>query len=217
MQQRVGTATAALHLLLAALDLFLKLPRVAREQPINVSQLRLLVLLSQEAQGADRQVARELDGHDKPTVDKRLAYLRKKGLVSPSEKISYREHAQHRVTATGHVVVRRLVGRRQFTDLIEALDQVCDLPVSSREQTANIAILSVLAFVSARPMITVAEVRGVCSTLGTKPSVRSRLAWLEARELVECTPKYNAGGANSPNVYRALPAGTKLISQLAPG
>ena len=247
-------APSAARRLLDALGPPLALPRTERESPINVGQLRLLVLLDDEASGAtgaagttgpsaaakaigatgatgaDRFGARALDGHDQPTVDARLAYLRAKGLVRPSARSTYREAARHRPTPTGRLLVARLAGPRPTAALLAALDRACALPIGRREAPATAGHLAVLARVALEPEVPLVAIVGTtcpgmaCSgpegfgptDLGTKPTVRSRLRWLERRGLVECGSGLEPDGANAPNRYRASPAGRALVEALAP-
>ena len=218
-----GACAAALRLL-GALAPLLGLPRRAHETALNAGQLRLLVQLDAAAPGrapgspggADRHLARALDGHEAPTVDARLSVLRAKGLVRPMHKGDYRTAARHRTTPTGRLVVRRLLGGRAHHELVVGLDRACALPVRARETPVNVSHLSVLARVVAEPGVTLPGIVGG-GRRGPKPSVRTRLRWLEDRGLVERLPRFNVGGTSHPNRWCATTDGTALVVGLAPG
>jgi hypothetical protein len=97
---------------LGALDFALDLPKTPREQPINVGQLRMLAEIANVRIGLDWHELLARETHDKPTVDARILYLLRKGLVEAIPKSHYHDSEKYRATSIGKTINRALRGKQ---------------------------------------------------------------------------------------------------------
>ena len=186
---------------LQALDLALDLPKTPREQPINVGQLRLLAEMANVRIGFDRNELLARETHDKPTVDARIKYLCKKGLVEAVLKSHYHDAGKYRATSKGRTINRALRGRQSAHKYHLWLDRWIELPKVKREAPINVGLLKVYALVQYSPQITTTEL--LEHFVGAKKTLKGRLRWLERKGLIDRYPKFNAGGYGNPDYYIA--------------
>lgn len=187
---------------LKALDLALEVPTVAREQPVNVGQLRLLAEIAEVPAGLDRVELLGRETHDKPTVDARIKYLCGKELIEARSKNHYHDLQKYQVTGQGNALNAALCGRRSSRAYKAWLDEWIELPIVKREAPINVGLLKVHALVEQSPNITTTELLEYFPE--AKQTLKGRLKWLERKGLIEKYPKFNAGGNGNPDFYVAL-------------
>jgi hypothetical protein len=188
---------------LRALDLALDLPKTPREQPINVGQLRMLAEIADVRIGLDRHELLARETHDKPTVDARIIYLRRKGLIEAIPKSHYHDSEKYQATSIGKTINRALRGKQSAHRYRMWLDRWIELPILKRKAPINAGLLKVHALVEYSPKITTTEL--LEHFLGAKPTLKARLRWLERKGLIGKYPKFNAGGNGNPDYFIALP------------
>lgn len=187
---------------LKALDLALEVPTVAREQPVNVCQLRLLAEIAEVPAGLDRVELLGRETHDKPTVDARIKYLCGKELIEARSKNHYHDLQKYQVTGQGNVLNAALRGRRSSRAYKAWLDEWIELLIVKREAPINVDLLKVHTLVEQSPNITTTELLEYVS--GAKQTLKGRLKWLQRKGLIEKYPKFKAGGNGNPDFYVAL-------------
>ena len=185
-----------------------KLPRVAREAPINVGQLLMLCAIA-HAKGLTRADLLYLETHEKPTVDKRIQYLEKKGLIKRNYKSHYHAMSEYTCTKDGKALYMALRGKKPHNAVVVALENAIDLPIENREEPINVRQLIALQAICSEPNIDTTHL--LQQTSETKPTLHSRLKYLQKKGLIKKYPEFNAGGSGSPNYYRSTNRGQTLI------